>query len=137
MPGAASLAATHRGKIKNIRLPTLQDASQNIDPRACILDFEKEAVAYDKKQKLTTKSEVYRVIFLLHAQRVMVTIQHIGAGHMEEYALLGHPHVTDYSLSSSFTWVLMMNPLMVELLSEDSLEVDITYKSISGNGVSI
>lgn len=57
MPGAASLAATHRGKIKNIRLSTLQDASQNIDPRACILDFEKEAVAYDKKQKLTTKSE--------------------------------------------------------------------------------
>ena len=57
MPGAASLAATHRGKIKNIRLSTLRDASQNIDPRACILDFEKEAVAYDKKQKLTTKSE--------------------------------------------------------------------------------
>ena len=29
----------------------------NVDPRACILDFEKEAVAYDKKQKLTTKSK--------------------------------------------------------------------------------
>lgn len=49
-------------------------------------------------------------------------------GHMEEYALLGHPYVTDYSLSSSFTLVLTMNPLMAEVLSEsDFLEVDITY----------
>lgn len=57
MPGVASLAATHRGKIKNIRLSTLRDANQNIDPRACILDFEKESLAYDKQQKLSTKTE--------------------------------------------------------------------------------
>ena len=33
MPGAASLGATHRGKIKNIRLSILRDAQQNVDPR--------------------------------------------------------------------------------------------------------
>ena len=58
MPGAASLAATHRGKIKNIRLSTLRDASQNLDQRSCILDFEKEAIAHDKKQKLFSEGTI-------------------------------------------------------------------------------
>ena len=53
MPGAASLAATHWGKIKSIRLSTLWDASQNIDQRSCILDFEKT------KRLLMTKSRNY------------------------------------------------------------------------------
>ena len=61
MPGAASLAATHRGKIKNICLSTLRDASQNIDQRSCILDFEKEAIAYDKKQKLFSEGTIYSI----------------------------------------------------------------------------
>ena len=51
IPGAASLASTHRGKVNNIRLTTLRDANQNVDHRTCILDFEKEAIAFDKKQK--------------------------------------------------------------------------------------
>ena len=57
MPGAASLAAAHRGKIKNIRLSTLRDAQQNVDPRTCILDFEKESLAYDRQQRLSTGVE--------------------------------------------------------------------------------
>ena len=51
MPGAASLAATHRSKIKNIRLTTLRDTHSNIDPRTAILDFEKDALGYDKSMK--------------------------------------------------------------------------------------
>ena len=53
MPGAASLAATHRGKVKNIRLSTLRDNQMTQDPKSCILNFEKETEAYD----VTTKQE--------------------------------------------------------------------------------
>ncbi len=51
IPGAASLAATHRGKVKNLRLSTLRDCHQNADPRSSILDFEREAIALDKAMK--------------------------------------------------------------------------------------
>lgn len=51
IPGAASLAATHRGRIKNLRLSTLRDSQQNADPRSSILDFEKETVAHDRAMK--------------------------------------------------------------------------------------
>ncbi len=44
MPGAASLAATNRGKIKNIRLSTLRESQSVIDPRSAVLDFENEAL---------------------------------------------------------------------------------------------
>ena len=36
MPGAASLAATHKGRLKNVRLSALRDGG-HADPRACIL----------------------------------------------------------------------------------------------------
>ena len=51
MPGAANLAATHRSKIKNIRLTTLRDTCSNVDPRSAILDFEKDVLGYDKSMK--------------------------------------------------------------------------------------
>ena len=51
IPGAASLAATHRGSVKNLRLSTLRDSQQNVDPRSSILDFEKETVAHDRAMK--------------------------------------------------------------------------------------
>ena len=51
MPGAASLAATHRSKVKNIQLSTLRDSSSVADPRSAILEFEKDAHKYDKSMK--------------------------------------------------------------------------------------
>ena len=39
MPGAASAAAAHKGKVKNIRLTTLRDVRQTKDSRGVILDF--------------------------------------------------------------------------------------------------
>ena len=55
MPGASSLAATHRGKIKNIRLSTLRGDENSADPRASILHFENNALAYDKTTKKETQ----------------------------------------------------------------------------------
>lgn len=55
MPGASSLAATHRGKIKNIRLSTLRGDDNSMDPRASILQFEKTALAHDKTMKQETQ----------------------------------------------------------------------------------
>ena len=36
-------------------------------------------------------------------------------GHMEEYAELGHPYVSNYSLMPTFTWVLTMSPIMARI----------------------
>ena len=55
MPGASSLAATHRGKIKNIRLSTLRGNENSADPHASILHFESNALAYDKTMKKETQ----------------------------------------------------------------------------------
>ena len=46
MPGAPSLATTHRGKVKNIHLSTLRDNEMTQNPKSCILNFEKEAEAH-------------------------------------------------------------------------------------------
>ena len=51
MPGSASLSATHRSKVKNIRLSTLRDSHSNADPRSAILDFERDALAYNRSMK--------------------------------------------------------------------------------------
>ena len=49
---------------------------------------------------------------------------------MEEYASIGYPYVMDYSVSSSFTWILSTSPLMAEVLSKaDFMEVDISCKA--------
>ena len=55
MPGTASLAATHRGKVKNIRLSTLRDNLMTPDPKTCILHFEQETKAYDSATKKETQ----------------------------------------------------------------------------------
>ena len=94
---------------KNIWLSTLRDAKQNVDHRAYILDFEKEAVAFDSKQRKQASND---------------------GEHLVEYDSLGHPYVRDYSLTSSLNWVLLMSPLMINMLSQsDFIEVDITYKA--------
>ena len=51
MPGAASLAATSRTRVKNIRLNTLRDTQSTADPRSAVLDFEKDALKYDNGMK--------------------------------------------------------------------------------------
>ena len=52
------------------------------------------------------------------------------ARHLDDYIEMGHPYVRDYMLSSEFTWVLCMSPLMSKLLSEsDFMEADVTYKA--------
>ena len=52
MPGAASLAATHRGKVE--LLSTLRDDQTQV-PKSCILNFEKETETYDAATKQETR----------------------------------------------------------------------------------
>ena len=47
MPGAASLAAVHRGRIKIIRGSTLRESAAN--PKTSIIDCEKQTQKYDKE----------------------------------------------------------------------------------------
>ena len=58
-----------------------------------------------------------------------IYIFYFVGNHLNEYAALGHPYISSYSLTDSLNWVLCMNPLMAKLLSEaDFIEADITYK---------
>ena len=70
VPGAASLAAAHKGRIKNIRLNTLRDTQQNVDYRSCILDLERETLQHDCTMKENVEgmqfSFVVCDIFYLH-----------------------------------------------------------------------
>ena len=50
MPGAASSAATHKGRLKNVRLSALRDGG-HADPRACFLKLESDAKRYDNSMK--------------------------------------------------------------------------------------
>ena len=59
IPGAMSLAATHRGKVKNIRLSTLRDSGMTSD--ACILNFEKESLRHNSATKQETKGTYIHV----------------------------------------------------------------------------
>ena len=47
LPASASLAAAHKGRVKNIRASALHDTK---DSRVVILTFEDEAFAYCKRQ---------------------------------------------------------------------------------------
>ena len=69
MPGAASSAANHRGRIKNLRLSTLRDSQQTCDARSYILQFEKDTLAFDKSMK-------HHVEGILHSYMVQVIILH-------------------------------------------------------------
>ena len=51
IPSAASLAAAHKGKIKNIRSTVLRDMKEEKNPGIVILKFESEALTYDDEQK--------------------------------------------------------------------------------------
>ena len=52
MPGAISLAATHKGKIRNIRHQALRDQQQSGMPKkSFVLTFEKIARKYDEEMK--------------------------------------------------------------------------------------
>ena len=54
MPAVASLAAAHKGRIKNIRSAVLRETKEEHNPGVVIISFEKEAVAYDREQVLKT-----------------------------------------------------------------------------------
>ena len=56
MPYMPSLAAAHKGKIKNIRSTTLRETKEEHNPQVVIINFEKEAKAYDRQQVLKTGS---------------------------------------------------------------------------------
>ena len=58
MPAASALAAAHRGKLKNIRKATLRDNELMHDPRAYILQFEKEALAHDAAMAKETQGKL-------------------------------------------------------------------------------
>lgn len=51
LPAAASLAAAHKGRIKNIRAATLQDTKEERNPGVVILTFEEESLKYDKQNE--------------------------------------------------------------------------------------
>ena len=52
MPGAISLVATHKGKIRNIRHQALRDQQQSGMPKnSFVLTFEKVARKYDDEMK--------------------------------------------------------------------------------------
>ena len=51
MPAAASLAAAHKGRIKNIRASTLREIEQERNPGVVILTFEEETLKYDRQNK--------------------------------------------------------------------------------------
>lgn len=50
--------------------------------------------------------------------------------HIDEYSEKDHPYVCDFMITSDFTWVVCMSPLMSYLFSEaDYMEADVTYKA--------
>ena len=61
IPGVASLAATNRSKVKNIRLNTLRDTRSNLDARSSILSFEAEAKKYDQSMAVKIESKSIHV----------------------------------------------------------------------------
>lgn len=121
MPGAVFLAATHRGKIKNIQLATLRDTDMSQDPKACNLNFEKETISHDNATRQNSHGIFYTLLIRL--------IYSMLGLHLDEYSSLGHPYVRDFQSTSQLLWVLCMSSLMSQLLSEaDFLEANITYK---------
>lgn len=88
LPAAASLAAAHKGRIKNIRAATLRETKEERNPGVVILTFEEEAVKYDRQHRdqlgytgtsnITTTKMCTNVIFTNYAET------------LDEYAELGH-----------------------------------------------
>ena len=106
MPGAASLAANHKGKLKNLRLATLRESG--LPPETCIITLEKTIKQHDANLARSTGNPA----------------------HLAEYREIGHPYQRNYSLSPSLTWVLCMSPLMSKIFAAtDFVEIDVTYKA--------
>lgn len=68
MPGAASLTATHKGKVKNLRLTALREKTQGLPPEANTLNLEKVTKQYDSDQEQASGEQP----------------------HMAEYKTIGH-----------------------------------------------
>ena len=110
MPGAASLAATHKGKVQNLRLAALREKTHGLPAEACILGLEKATKQHDAEQAKATGDRP----------------------HLAEYQTLGHPYRRDYALSPSLTWVLTMSPLQSQVFMESEfIEADVTYNAAS------
>ncbi len=80
MPGAFPLAATHHGKVKNIKLSTLRDTHMTCDPRSSILLFEKESTAYDNRVRKETRGTSVRHLLVLDYEQlylVLLTVHYI------------------------------------------------------------
>ncbi len=50
LPSVASLAAAHKGKIKNIRAAALRESKEERKPGVVILNFEEQTLTFDKQQ---------------------------------------------------------------------------------------
>ena len=57
MPGTASLAATHKGKVQNLRLAALREKHQGLLAEACILSLEKATKEYNAEQAKATGNQ--------------------------------------------------------------------------------
>lgn len=66
MPAAASLAAAHKGKIKNIRASTLCETKESRNPGVVILTFEEETLLYDKQQNQEIGNPGIKHIIIVH-----------------------------------------------------------------------
>lgn len=77
LPGIASLAATNRSKVKNIRLNTLRDTRCNSDARSVILSFEAEAKKHDQLMLDKVESKSIHIkcnIFMPHPMSQVRTL---------------------------------------------------------------
>lgn len=66
LPAAASLAAAHKGRIKNVRAATLRDTREDRNPGVIILTFEEESLKYDKKMKIILATQVQVTWHYMH-----------------------------------------------------------------------
>ena len=108
MPGAASLAAAHRGKVQNLCLAALREKHHGLPAESCILGLEKATKCHDAEQAKATGDQP----------------------HLAEYQDLGHPYRRDYALSPSLAWVLTMSPLQSQVFAgSDFIEADVTYNA--------
>lgn len=127
LPAVASLAAAHKGRVKNIRSAALRESKDERNPGFVILTFEDAAIRFDKENvhQIGNSGELLKQ---LHSNDSLHSAFNIE--HMDEYSEMGHSYVQDYSLNPTFTWVLAMSPIMSMILSNaEFAEVDATFKA--------
>ena len=78
--------------------------------------FENESIEYDKQS-----TDVFGTLGMLqisYSKKSTCNLANtIFLGHMEDYAELGHPYVSNYSLMLTFTWVITMSRIMTRIPS--------------------